>query len=639
MNRLVAWLVSWMAMALATGGSAALAAQAEAGASIQGSETEEQAPTELEPGTTSWIYRDAMEAPWQDYSWAPHSLTNTTPVAAGRYSISTTMRAREALYFNTSPLAAPPGTMFTLRVHGGTSGDNAVLLVRAVVNGTLMPGTELGPYCTGGRIRANTWVTCDVPISVLVPQERALTGLLIQEGGGLSLPTLYFDELGVRRPSTPPPPVEVAIAPTSVTLPVSGTQAFTATVTGSSNTAVTWSVQEGAAGGTITQGGLYTAPASAGTYHVVATSQAAPTKSAVATVTVQSTPPPPGGKWVSGYYTGWNADLYPPEKVDFSALTHILVGRVTPNPDGTVNTQFDNSNGPAIARTLATRAHAAGRKALIMVGGAGEHHGWVGAASNANRARFVQNLLNAMDTFGYDGLDIDWEPVEPADKPSLLALIQALRAARPQMLLTMPIGWVNSNFPEDADPWFANLVPYLDQMNVMTYEMTGPWGGWLSWYTSALTGESGYHPTSVSASLHAWANAGIPKTKLGMGIPFYGMAWRNITGPYQPYTHWSDYVGSDNSFPYSKILQLSATGVHHWDAAAQASYVTFDVPVEDGTVRWISYDSPQAIAAKGAFAHDNGFGGTIIWTINQGCTDPATGANPLLDAVKDAFLP
>jgi|GEM_PF-1297765 len=639
MNRLVVWLVSWLAMAMATGGNAAVAAQVEARSPDLMAGVEEQAPAELAPVTTSWIYRDAMEAPWQDYSWAPHSLTNTSPVAAGRYSISTTMRAWEALYFNTSPLVANPGALFTLRVHGGTAGDNVVILARAVVNGVLTPGTELGPYCAGGRVRANTWVTCDVPVSVLVPQGKALTGLVLQEGRGLSLPTLYFDDLGVRGLSPPPPPVEVAINPTSVTLPTGGTRTFTATVTGTTNTAVTWSVQEGAAGGTITQAGLYTAPSNAGTYHVVVTSQAAPSQSAVASVTVESTPPPPSGKWVSGYYTGWNADLYPPEKVDFSALTHILVGRVTPNPDGTVNTQFDNSNGPAIARTLATRAHAAGRKALFMVGGAGEHDGWVGAASNANRARFVQNLLSAMDAFGYDGLDIDWEPVEAADKPSLLALVQALRAARPQMLLTMPIGWVNSNFPEDADPWYTNLAPYLDQMNVMTYEMTGPWGGWLSWYTSALTGESGYQPTSVSSSLNAWANAGLPKAKLGMGIPFYGMAWRHITGPYQPYTDWSDYVGSDNSFTYRKILQLSATGTYHWDTAAQASYVTFSTPVEDGTVRWISYDSPQAIAAKGAFAHDNGFGGTIIWTINQGCTDPATGANPLLDAVKQAFLP
>ena len=436
----------------------------------------------------------------------------------------------------------------------------------------------------------------------------------------------------------PVPVVSIALSPTSASLAPSATRTFTATVTGSTHTAVTWSVQQGPGGGTVTSGGVYSAPQTPGTYHVVATSQADTTKKATATVTVTAPPPGNGGKWVSGYYTGWNADLYPPEKVDFSAMTHIIVGRALPRADGTLSTAFDNSNGPQMARTLATRAHAAGRKAIIMVGGAGEHAGWVGAASSANRAKFVQNLLSAMDSLGYDGLDIDWEPVETADKPNLLALVKELRAARPNMLLTFPIGWININNTADVDPWYVNLVPYLDQINIMSYEMIGPWDGWQSWYTSALHGHAPNRPTSVSASLNGWVSAGIPKAKLGMGIPFYGMAWRNISGPYQAFTNWSDYVGSDNSFTYKKIQQLAASGTYHWDAVAGASYLTFNPPVEDGSVRWISYDSPQTIAAKGAYARDNGFGGTIIWTINQGCTNPATGANPLLDAVKGAFL-
>lgn len=59
---------------------------------------------------------------------------------------------------------------------------------------------------------------------------------------------------------------------------------FTATVSGSANTAVTWSITEGSAGGSITSGGVYTAPNTFGTYHVVATSVADPSKSATITV-------------------------------------------------------------------------------------------------------------------------------------------------------------------------------------------------------------------------------------------------------------------------------------------------------------------------------------------------------------------
>ncbi len=87
-------------------------------------------------------------------------------------------------------------------------------------------------------------------------------------------------------PPPPPPTVAVVISPNTVTLPAGGAQTFTATVEGSANTAVTWSVQEGAAGGTITSSGVYTAPQAPGTYHVVATSVADNTKSATATLTV-----------------------------------------------------------------------------------------------------------------------------------------------------------------------------------------------------------------------------------------------------------------------------------------------------------------------------------------------------------------
>ncbi len=83
------------------------------------------------------------------------------------------------------------------------------------------------------------------------------------------------------------PAVSVSITPTAVTVAAGGTQQFTATVAGTSNTQVAWSVEEGTAGGGISSSGLYTAPGTGGgTYHVVATSVADTTKSAVATVTV-----------------------------------------------------------------------------------------------------------------------------------------------------------------------------------------------------------------------------------------------------------------------------------------------------------------------------------------------------------------
>jgi hypothetical protein len=89
-------------------------------------------------------------------------------------------------------------------------------------------------------------------------------------------------------------PVTVSVAPTAVSAAVGATQQFTATVTSTSNTAITWSVAGGAPNGTITSTGLYTAPATVPNppqVTVTATSQADTTKFASAIVTVTSASP------------------------------------------------------------------------------------------------------------------------------------------------------------------------------------------------------------------------------------------------------------------------------------------------------------------------------------------------------------
>jgi hypothetical protein len=97
--------------------------------------------------------------------------------------------------------------------------------------------------------------------------------------------------------------VQVSVTPFSISIAAGTTQQFTASVTGSSNTAVTWSV-DGIAGGnstvgTISTSGLYTAPTSSGSHTITATSQAVASSAGSATVAVGSgggsSPPPTRG--------------------------------------------------------------------------------------------------------------------------------------------------------------------------------------------------------------------------------------------------------------------------------------------------------------------------------------------------------
>lgn len=96
---------------------------------------------------------------------------------------------------------------------------------------------------------------------------------------------------GSKNSTTAPPAVTVQLNQTSVTLSTGAQEQFAATVQGTSNTAVTWSVDSVSGGnatvGTISSMGMYTAPILAGNHAVTATSVASPTSSANASVTVQ----------------------------------------------------------------------------------------------------------------------------------------------------------------------------------------------------------------------------------------------------------------------------------------------------------------------------------------------------------------
>jgi chitinase len=352
-------------------------------------------------------------------------------------------------------------------------------------------------------------------------------------------------------------------------------------------------------------------------------------------------PTPASTRWVTGYYVGYQQALYPVDEVDMSLMTHLVVGRVRPASDGSLVTDFDidNVNGPAMARALSARAHAAGKKAILMLGGAGEHEGFVGAASAANRAAFETRLLKALDDYGFDGLDVDWEPLDAVDRAPLMALLTDLRARRPGIILTVPIGWVSANFPEQADPWYAQLAGVVDQLNVMTYDMAGDWGGWVSWHSAALYGEGGNHPSSVSSSIAAYRAAGVPAAKLGIGLGFYGQCWVGVTGPLQPLGARTKQGVSDNEMSFTRIRTVYwDASARHWDASARVPYLAYVDGKGPQGCSYITYEDEESVAEKGAFVRAQGLGGAIVWTIGEGHFSVGV-RDPLLKAAHDAILP
>ncbi len=113
---------------------------------------------------------------------------------------------------------------------------------------------------------------------------------IIFSGTSFSVPTTFVP---VESMSIGTQPVTVTVAPASANVSAGGTQQFTATVTGSSNTAVNWTISPTTGAGTVNTSGLYTAPATVTTPRtatITATSQANTAVSASGTVNLRVTP-------------------------------------------------------------------------------------------------------------------------------------------------------------------------------------------------------------------------------------------------------------------------------------------------------------------------------------------------------------
>jgi hypothetical protein len=131
----------------------------------------------------------------------------------------------------------------------------------------------------------NTSLTPRAPWAAALAAVLGIAGLAACGGGGG----------GSTPPPPPPPTIVVTVAAPSATLKIGESQTVTATVTGSSNTAVTWTVSgagcTGAACGTISTAGVYTAPAivpQPPAVSITATSQADTTRSGSFGVTIGS---------------------------------------------------------------------------------------------------------------------------------------------------------------------------------------------------------------------------------------------------------------------------------------------------------------------------------------------------------------
>jgi chitinase len=371
------------------------------------------------------------------------------------------------------------------------------------------------------------------------------------------------------------------------------------------------------------------------------------------------------GRWVMGYWAVWQTAQYPLAHVAWHDLTHAALAFVEPRSPAAPSAAspyatLDSSNavanlGASGMSDFAAAAHAGGVHPIMSLGGAGAGGGFSNAAGPATQAQFVADIVAACATWGYDGVDLDWE--DTIVLPDFQSLVLALRAAAPAgFLITAPVGAVNNNVGIDAGTaamWSA-VEKAVDQLNVMTYTGSGDYQGWVVWYLDPLMGAGSDHPFDVASSLAAWAAIGIPKAKLGVGIGFYGRAVSApVTAALQSYGGAST-DEDDSTMSYGNIQRYfvgQGGAVSQWDATAMTSWLSWPAAFYPAwsdqytnepapATQFLTYEDLPTVMAKGSWVKANGYGGTIIWTINEGTQYPYGGddyANPLLDATAAAF--
>ena len=299
-----------------------------------------------------------------------------------------------------------------------------------------------------------------------------------------------------------------------------------------------------------------------------------------------------------------------------------------------------------------------GLKALISLGGWTWSRGFSSAARPENRQAFVSSCIDAYirgnlpvtDGAGgagaalgvFDGIDIDWEyPVAcgiacgtPEDNANFTALLAEFRrqldAVRPGLLLTVAVG-AGVDKIRVTNP--AAYHPYLDFINVMTYDFHGGWDPRTNHHSALF--DSPADPSTGDQLLYnsndaieAFISRGVPASKLNLGIGFYGRGWSGVAGGNN-----GMYQTAGGAAPGTyeagiedwKVLKTLGWPSYS-DATAGATWIY------NGSTLW-SFDTPAMVTQKMGYVKAQGLGGAFFWEFS-GDDAQGTLARSVSDGLK-----
>ncbi len=331
-----------------------------------------------------------------------------------------------------------------------------------------------------------------------------------------------------------------------------------------------------------------------------------------------------------GYLAGWTIGKgYRVADVPADRLTHLNYAFAGVSADGECVPTNERADLVNFAELRRLKQQWPRLRTAISIGGAGGPGYFPVAARTAeSRRRFARSCARFARQHGFDGVDVDWEFPSVEDKTSFTQLLAALRSeldaqgaadgTRYDLTIAAPAG---PNHYWNLE--LGQIHRYLDWLNLMTYAFHGPWSP-VTNFDAPLYASSTDPGTTIQrllynadAAVQVYLAAGTPPEKIVLGVPFYGYGWKGVPdvnhGLYQTVDGLPEGTRARGVFAY-RDLKDRFLGIYprYWHDEAQVPWL-YDPTA--GVM--ITYDDPQSLGVKAAYARSHHLGGVMIWELSS----------------------
>jgi chitinase len=326
---------------------------------------------------------------------------------------------------------------------------------------------------------------------------------------------------------------------------------------------------------------------------------------------------------VIGYVTGYSG-LINPDQINAQKLTHINYAfvNIKNNQAYLDNAHRDSTN---FVRLNSLKLKNPNLQILISIGGWSWSENFSNAVlTDSLRKGFAKSSVDIIRKHQLDGVDIDWEypgmPGEegnvyrPEDKQNFTLMFKELRkeldilekeTGRKKLLTTATGGF--ASFLNNTE--MGEAAKYLDYVNLMTYDYYS--SKQAKHHTNLFDSKAYPSDNSADKAIKAYIAAGVPASKIVMGIAFYG---RNLLLKATANKGIGDTIlSSANSYgkgyTFLKDSLLNKKGfVAFQDEEAKAPYL-----FNPQTKAFISYDDEWSVAHKCQYVLEHKLGGVMFW--------------------------